>query len=269
MTGGAVVLVYHLSGYPGPLNLTASELVGIYLGTITKWNDTTLVQNNPGLAAFNVGITAVHRADPAGMTYVLTNYLSDWNSTWRNDPSLGTSIAPTWPTFAGADGPSGNSALLSAVKSTNGAIGYTDLYDAEVKALAIGSVVNSHDVPIYPSYADTKSAIADVYAAISGSLPPPTGDWSAVSWVNASGATDYPLATLVYLLVPQDPANGHTASATDATVLRQWIDWVVTSGQSYNTTEFPFVGPPGALLTQDVSALPGMTFDGAAFPSCS
>jgi phosphate transport system substrate-binding protein len=272
VTAGAVVAVYDIPGFTGTLNLTATELAGIYLGQITTWNNTLLVANNNGLKSINLGITAVHRSDGAGMTYVLTNLMSDWNSTWRTNPSLGTSILPSWPKFAGAEGASGNSAMLSDVKSppkSTGTIGYSDLYDAQAKGLAMASILNSHGSYIAPTVADTTSAIDDVYNATSA-FPPSTGDWSAVTWVNASGAADYPLATLVYMLVPQAlTSSGHTSTSAGAAALRQWIAWAVTDGQFYSRTSFPFPSPPAPLLTQDMNAIATMTFNGKTFPSCT
>jgi phosphate transport system substrate-binding protein len=270
VTGGAVVLVYNLgSSYPGPLNLTGSEIAQIYLGTITTWNDATLVANNPGLHKVSTAITAAHRTDPAGMTYVLTNLMSLDNKTWRTDPSYGTSLSPTWPTFSSAAGETGNSALLTEVGSVGGAIGYTDLYDAQAKGLATASIVDAQGVAVAPSVASTAKAIADVYNATASSLPTPTGDWSSVSWVNGSGAGDYPLATLAYMLVPLNPATiPAITTAGQASVLRQWVSWVATGGQTYSRTAFPFVSPPAALLTEDVAALSAMNFKGAALAAC-
>jgi phosphate transport system substrate-binding protein len=275
VTGGAVALVYDIPGYGSghPLNLTADEVAGIYLGLITSWDNTTLVANNPALASITDKITSVHRADPAGMTYVLTNLLSDWNATWRTNPSLGTSIDPDWPSFAGADPATGNSALITAVKSPAagyGTIGYTDLYDAEEKSLSTAYVQNAKGAYVAPTVADTTSAIDDVFNATRATLPSPTGDWSQVSWVNASGAGDYPLATLVYLLAPLSLNSGlHTATASGAAALRWWIDWVVTDGQYYSRTSFPFPEPPTPLLEADLNATAGMTFGGASLPLCT
>ena len=154
VTGGAVVVVYDIPGFTGTLNLTANELVGIYMGTITAWNDTTLVANNAGLKSITLGITAVHRSDAAGMSYVLTNFLSDQNRTWRTTSGLGTSILPAWPVFSGAAGASGNSAVLSAVKAPpkgTGTIGYTDLYDAQIKGLPTAAIKNSAGKNIAPT----------------------------------------------------------------------------------------------------------------------
>ncbi len=275
VTGGAVTIIYDIPGLSSahPLNLTANELAGIYLGKITTWDNATLVANNPALASISLSIEAVHRVDAAGMTYVLTNLLSDWNSTWRNDPSLGTSISPDWPTFAGADPASGNSAMISAVKSPpagTGTIGYTDLYDAEEKSLTTALVQNAHGSYIAPTDADTTSAIDDVYNATYASLPLPTGDWSQVSWVNASGAGDYPLATLVYLLAPLNPTSStHTDTAATAAALRWWIDWIATDGQFYSRTSFPYPSPPAPLLSEDLNATATMTFGGNSFVLCT
>jgi len=268
VTGGAVVAVYTLGGFSGALHLTGAELAAIYLGTITTWNDTALVNNNPGLADLNVPITAVHRSDTAGMSYVFTNLLSDDDATWNTTAGLGTSLDPAWPTFAGAEGADGNSQMVSDV-ATNGAIGYTDLYDAQAKSLSYAAVENPSSQYITPTVADTESAIGNIYNRTASSLPPITGDWSTVSWVNAGGSGEYSLATLVYLLVPLDPANGHTASSLDATVLRQWISYVLTVGQTYNEAEFPFVPPPAPLIDEGVASLSSMVFDGAPFPSCA
>lgn len=275
VTGGAVAVVYDIPGYASshPLNLTADEIAGIYLGLITSWNDTTLVANNPALAGVTDKITSVHRADPAGMTYVLTNLLSDWNTTWRTNPSLGTSIDPDWPSFSGADPATGNSALITAVKSPAsgyGTIGYTDLYDAEEKGLSMALVQNAKGAYVAPTVADTTSAIDDIFNATRASLPPPTGDWSKVSWVNASGPGDYPLATLVYLLAPLNPTPGtHTDTSAAAAALRWWIDWTVTDGQYYSRSSFPFPSPPAPLLEADLNATATMTFNGASFPLCT
>src|SRR5277367_5064202 len=46
---GAVVITYNIPGVTGELNFTQHALAGIYLGTITKWNDTEIAQANPGV----------------------------------------------------------------------------------------------------------------------------------------------------------------------------------------------------------------------------
>src|SRR5579871_5586891 len=45
---GADVPVYNIPGFTGELNFTPEALAGIFLGTITKWNDKALTGANPG-----------------------------------------------------------------------------------------------------------------------------------------------------------------------------------------------------------------------------
>src|SRR5580658_2761971 len=45
---GADVPSYNIPGVTGELNFTQKALAGIFLGTITKWNDAELTKANPG-----------------------------------------------------------------------------------------------------------------------------------------------------------------------------------------------------------------------------
>ncbi len=268
VTGGAVSLIYNIPDYSGPLNLTAAEIVGIYNATAgyTAWNDSAFVANNPGLSKVTASVYPAHRLDQAGMSYVLTNYLSEGSTWWATN--VGTSIQPAFPTVTNQLGASGNSAMIKDVSDQAGAIGYTDLYDAEEHKLATASVENPSSAYIAPSVASTASAVNDIYNASPSSFPASDGDWAAVSFVNALGAGDYPLATLVYAMVPQNPGAGHTASATDAQVLVQWLRWVLTSGESFNETAFPYVNPPTGLVTEALAGLSTMNYNRAAIPGC-
>ncbi len=266
VTGGAVTIVYYLPGYTHHLELNASTLVGIYSGTITNWDSPLLNESglNPGLP--DQTIIPVVRSDAAGTTYVLTNYLSDDNSTWAKD--VGTSIQPTWPTVPNdTERPEkGNSGLASFVNETQYSIGYVDLADAESHTnLGIAAVENPKLAYIVPTVPDTQSAIDDLAGQ---PIPPATGNWSAVSWVNAPGAGDYPLATLTYFLVLENPALGYDPSLANTTVLVQWLNWVLTDGQSYSSSLL-YVNPPSAILTQDQQAVSSVNYNGASIPTCS
>jgi len=269
VTGGAVTLIYNIPGYPGPLNLTAAQIVGIYSGSTgyTAWDSTEFTVNNPGLVSSTALVYAVHRGDQAGMSYVFTNYLSLDNTTWATN--IGTSILPAWPIFATGPGESGNSALIREVAGQAGEIGYTDLYDAQSHKLPTAHVENPHDQFIAPAVSSTTSAVNDIYAADPSSFPASDGNWASVTFVNAPGTTDYPLATIVYAMVPENPGAGHTASAIDAEVLVQWLHWTLTTGESFNSTAFPYVNPPAALVTEALAALSNMTYNKGTIPTCS
>jgi phosphate transport system substrate-binding protein len=268
VTGGAVTIVYDLPGYDHTLQLNATTLIGIYTGTISNWDSPKLNVSglNPDLP--DATIIPVVRSDGAGTTYVLTNYLSDDSSSWAS--TVGTSIQPTWPTVPNGTerAEKGNSGLATFVDETPDAIGYVDLADAESHSnLAIAAVENPSQAYVVPTVADTQSAIND----LSGQpIPPATGNWSAVSWVNALGPGDYPLATLSYFLVLQDPGIGYEASDANTTALVWWLDWILTAGQAaLYTSDLYYVVPPMSLVTQDLEAVSSVNYNGASIPTCT
>lgn len=266
--GGAVVVVYRLPGVAGPINLTGADLADVYLGSITSWNDPRLVADNPALASVNTPITPVHRTDPAGMTWVLTSYLSAASSAWANGSGLGVSLAPAWPPLARQEGAAGNAQMLREVAALTGAIGYTDLFDASAAGLATASLENPSARFVAPSVASTAAAVNDLYAAHASGFPTPEQNWSSVSWVDAPGTSDYPLVAMAYYLVPDDPSRGYTASLAFAAALVEWLTYTLTTGLSFDAVAFPFVPPPPALVAADLGATANMTYAGQSLPAC-
>jgi len=263
VTGGPVTIVYDIPGYTHTLNLTANQLSGIYLGTITNWASPVLASNNPGLPS--APIISVHRSDQAGTTYVLTNLLTDVNTTWAS--AVGTTVLPTpWPKTPSQTemAEKGNSALAKAVVATKDSIGYVDLPDAINNKLTTAGVLNLAGHYVQPTIAATEGAIQN----LSGQkIPPATGNWANVSWVNSPGSYDYPLATLSYFVVLQDTSLGYTPTLAHAEALVQWLHWVLTTGQGLSGG-VDYVNPPANIVTQDLNAIGGMEFTGSTIPSC-
>jgi len=270
--GGAVSIIYYIPGFTGTLQLNGTELFQIFNGNITTWDNGMLVGNNPGLSTITTSILVVERSDAAGMSYVLSNYLSDVSSYWAS--KVGTSIQPSWPTWSISGGGKnvpepGNSAVIKEVAGNAGAIGYTDLYDAGVHSLPSAQIQNHAGDYVAPSVASTKAAVTDIYNAATTAYPTSTGNWSAVTWVNGPGSGDYPLATLVYAMLPEEVSNGYTFSMTSAQVLVLWFHWVLTTGQSFNQTAYPFIDPPSALVSQALTGLSAVNFKGSLVSVCS
>jgi phosphate transport system substrate-binding protein len=65
------------------LNFSRKALLGIFSGSITRWNDTEITTYNKNLNATmqNHTITVVYRLDNAGASQTLTAALSSFNST--------------------------------------------------------------------------------------------------------------------------------------------------------------------------------------------
>jgi phosphate transport system substrate-binding protein len=266
VVAGAITVIYNLPGLSGHLNLSGPVLADIYLGTITKWNDPAIANNNTGLALPDASILTVHRSDPAGTTYVLTDFLSRSSGAWRSGPGEGISVA--FPNVPGAEGIHGNSALLTYVATTADSIGYSDLTDllASGAPPSYAAVLNPSGHFIVPTVASTASAVDDAAAATQ--FPSATGNWYNVSLVNAPGPSDYPLATLIYAFAYTATDHGFSPTQAKSTVLVGWLHWVITQGQ-LDAEANDYVPLPEAVVSIDEAGLSAMTFNAASIPICA
>src|ERR1700730_12004245 len=97
---GAVVPTYNIAGVTGDLNFTQKALAGIYLGSITKWNDPEIAKANPGVNLPGADIVVVHRSDGSGTSYIFTDFLSKVSDDWKNKVGkANTSV--NWPVGLG------------------------------------------------------------------------------------------------------------------------------------------------------------------------
>ena len=135
---GAVIPIYNISGVAGELNFTQKALAGIYLGTITKWNDPELTKANPGVKLPASDVIVVHRSDGSGTTYVWVDYLSKVSPEWMSKAGKGTSV--NWPVGLGGKGSEGVSGLI---KQTPDSVGYVELIYAIQNKLPYASVKNA------------------------------------------------------------------------------------------------------------------------------
>jgi phosphate transport system substrate-binding protein len=265
VVGGAVAIVYNLPSVSKPVQLSGTLLADIYLGVINNWNATWIQQNNTGIKLPNATIIAVHRADAAGTTYVLTNLMSDDSAAWAGGP--GTSEQPKWPTISNSIAESKNSGVLSYVQSTPYTIGYVDLTDTlNTPGMQYAKILNPAGLFILPNLADTESAITNMSKTIT--FPASTGDWSGISLVNSPGRGDYPLVTFAYFFVYQSMSAGYSPTLLKSEVLLQWLNWVLTTGQGDTATNY-YSPLPASVVSIDQAGLATATYNGAALPSCS
>ena len=215
---GADVPSYNIAGVSGELNFTQKALAGIFLGTITKWNDPELTKANPGVNLPSADIVVVHRSDGSGTTYIWTDFLSKVSDEWKNKIGKGTSV--NWPVGLGGKGNEGVSGL---VKQTPNAIGYIELVYAAQNGIAFGKVQNAAGKFI-------KADLASVTAAAAGAAKNMPDDFR-ISITNAPGATSYPISSFTWLLIPThstDPAKGKA--------LVDFLGWMLDHGQSEAST---------------------------------
>ena len=212
---GAAIPAYNVPGVQGDLNFTPEALSGIFLGTVTKWNDPSITSANPGVKLPSDDIVVVHRSDGSGTSYIWTDYLSKVNPAWQSKVGKGTSV--NWPVGLGGKGNEGVSAL---VQQTPDSLGYVELIYAIQNHMPYGKVKNS-------SGAFIKADLASVSAAAAAAAKYIPDDFR-VSITNPEGKAAYPIASFTWLLIPSkftDPAKRD--------VVKDFLKWALTDGQQF------------------------------------
>ena len=210
---GAVVPCYNIPGLSQELDFTGDVLAGIYLGTITKWNDPAIAKLNKGVNLPATDIVVLHRSEASGTSYVWTDYLSKVSPEWEKN--AGKNIAVNWPVGLGGKG---NEGVTGLVKQTPGAIGYVELLYALQNNIAFGRMRNS-------AGAFVKADLASVTAAAAGYARTMPDDFR-ISITNAPGKATYPICSFTYLLIPTTIAD-----ANKRQVLKGFLNWMLNDGQ--------------------------------------
>ena len=213
MVSGAVVLAFNLPELEGKLNLSPDAVSGIFLGTISKWNDAALAAENPGVTLPDRDIITVHRSDSSGTTYIFTNYLTKISTAWASGPGNATSV--NWPNGLGGQG---NAGVAGEVKANDGAIGYVELAYAVQNSIPVATLKNAAGQWVQASEGSTTAAAAGV------TLP----DDMKVMVTNSANPAAYPIVGFTWILVAQQ----QTDSAKGKAVV-DMLTWAIKDGQSY------------------------------------
>jgi phosphate transport system substrate-binding protein len=209
---GAVAVSYNLDGNP-QLNLDGPTLAGIFLGTITKWNDPAIAGLNTDVKLPAEDIVVVHRSDGSGTSFIFTDYLSAVSPDWKQKVGKGVSVS--WPVGLGGKG---NAGVSGQVKQTPGAIGYVELAYAHQNKLPFANLKNSSGNFVTPTVDSVTEALS------SATIP----DDFRFSMVNAPGAKAYPIAGTTWLLVyaeQKDHVKGEK--------LVQFLKWAYSDGEKF------------------------------------
>ena len=213
MIMGGVVPVVHIEGIKaGQLNLTADELADIYMGKITKWNDSRIKASNPGLKLPNRSITVVHRSDGSGTTWIFTNYLSKVSGEWK--AKFGNAKALQWPAGVGGKGNQGVAAFVGKV---NGAIGYVEYAYALQNHMASVNLKNHYGNFVAPTSANFQAAAAGA-------------DWANAKGyymvlTDQPGANSWPITGASFILMYKTQAKPAQAKA-----VLKFLDWSYKNG---------------------------------------
>jgi phosphate transport system substrate-binding protein len=204
---------YHVPGVSYGLKLTGKIIAGIYLGHITKWNNSAIKKINPGVKLPDLKITPVYRSDGSGTSYNFTDYLSRVSKEWKSKVGVGTQ--PSFPTGIGGRGSAG---LAAVVSRTDGAIGYVDEAYSLKNGFKVAKVQNRAGKFQLPGLKGIQAAAATIRRV------PSNGELSIVN-PPKSQKLAYPICTFTYVIVP--------LKSNKASTLKQFISWAITGGQQY------------------------------------
>jgi phosphate transport system substrate-binding protein len=233
---GAAVPSYNVPGVSTDLKFTQHALAGIYLGTITKWNDPEIRNANPGVNLPNLDIVVTHRSEASGTTFIWTDFLSKASPDWKN--KIGTNASINWPVGLGGKGNEGVTGLL---KNTPGSIGYVELIYAIQNNIPYGEVQNASGQYV-------KASIDSVTAAAAGAAKTMPDDFR-VSITNAPGKTAYPISSFTWLLIP---AQIQDASKRD--VIKGFLKWMLTDGQK-DCAGLSYAPLPAPVVVKELKAI--------------
>jgi len=268
-TIGSVVATYNIQGIDKGLKLTGPVLADIFLGKITKWDDSRIKELNPEVQLPSADIVMVHRSDGSGTTFIWTSYLSQESPEWNQTIGAGKSIQ--WTVGLGAQG---NEGVSNTIKSTPNSIGYVEFTYALTTDMDYASLKNKAGNFVEPTLGSTQVA-AQSAIVMNGSgstandtttntsaISLPGGDqsWSHVTLLDAPGANSYPIASFSYLLLYKELST-NIDSLQKAQALAQFVNWAITDGQQYAST-LHYVPLPQSVVQHNQQTLRSLTFNG-------
>lgn len=227
---GGVVPVINLSGVnPGELKLTGEILADIYMGQITDWQDTRIVDLNPELNIPKEKITVVHRSDGSGTTFIYTDYLSKVNSQWKE--KFGTAKDVAWATGVGGKG---NQGVASYVQRIKGGIGYVEYAYALQNNMSHVQLQNQSGQFLEPNLNTFKAAAANA-------------NWADVSNYNViltdqPGEDSWPITGASFVLLNKNPTN-----AKQTVEVLEFFNWAYKNGQQM-ASELDYVSIPDSVI---------------------
>jgi len=243
MVAGAVVIAYNLSGVGKGLHLDAETMAGMFLGTITKWDDPKLVKLNPKVKLPNKQIIIAHRSDGSGTTYIFTHYLAAISPAWKTKVGAGKSVE--WPVGIGGKG---NEGVAGVIKQSDGSLGYVELAYATQNNLPYADLKNKAGNFVEPTIASTTAAAAGYVNEMKKDI--------RVSIVNSPDKKAYPIAGFTYIMLYKAQSNAEKGKALVA-----FLSWAVHDGQKY-AEALQYAPLPKTVVTLDEFELKTITAAG-------
>ncbi len=241
---GAVVIAFNLPGVD-EIKLTNDLLADIFLGKITKWNDSKLKEVNPGVAFPDMDITVAHRSDGSGTTFIFSDYMTKVSKEWADNVGTGKSLQ--WPVGIGAKG---NPGVAGTISQTIGAIGYIGSEYAFAQKISYALLQNQAGNYIKPT-------IESITAAAQGEIPADT----RVMLTNSSDANAYPISGFTWIILYKEQAyNNRSQAQAEATV--KFLVWLIDSESQAVAQSVNYAPLPQKAVELSKTVLKSVTYNG-------
>ena len=217
-----VAIFCNLPDKPGlRLNMSGAVLARIFLGKIRYWDDAALQNLNPGVRLPHQKIVPVHRKDPSGSTFVLTDFLTRTSRIWFDTEGRDK----RFPLLPGP-GAIGSHGLVKKVSRTPGSLGYAGLSWAKKCGCPFVALENKDGFFVAPSPTSFRKAALEAFVRPDF----PLGFNRSIVW-DIPGKEAYPAANFEYFLI-----NAQTDDET-MKAIRTFLLWVLGPGQNPAYTE--------------------------------
>ena len=231
MVMGGVVPVVNLAGIkPGELKLDGKVLAGMYMGTITNWNDKAIAALNPDLKLPDKAIATVHRSDGSGTNFIFTHYLSSVDADFKAKVGENTSVE-----FPGGLGGKGNEGVAAIASRTDGAIGYVEYAYALQNKMTYTQLKN-HDGNLVSPNAQTFQA-----AAANANWSKAPGFYLLLT--DQPGKDSWPITGATFILMHHAQAKPDIAHE-----VLNFFDWAYKNGGQL-AEQLDYVPMPAAVIT--------------------
>ena len=216
---GAVVLSYNLPGISS-LNLTGDIIAGIYLGSISRWNDPAIKTINPGLVLPDRASSPFYRSYVIGTTYVFSDYMTKVSADWEKSLGTGKSL-----NFALGIAAKGNPGVAGTISQTEGAIGYIGSEYAFALNSPIAYLQNAAGEFVLPSSLSISAAAQEEIADDTRSMI-----------TNSRVKGSYPISCFTWIIVYKDQAYANRKEAQARATLSLLNFMLSHTAQAQTTT---------------------------------
>jgi phosphate transport system substrate-binding protein len=238
---GGAVIAYDLGPALNGLHLSSAVIADIYMGTITLWTDSRIVNLNGGpnkglgkkLMALPTQLRTIKpltRNSGSGTTFAFTDYLNTANGGFPTGVTAGPSGSPLnskgWAaTMTPVAGNAGMATALSSVTGTIGYLEYSYLLVPYNNPMDVAMLQDKAGVWIQPSLTSIQNA------ANAGGTTITPDNFSIVylqAAKNPKTTPVWPLATYSWAIIKKD----QSANANAGTAAVRFLDWVIHYGQT-------------------------------------